>query len=196
MHDLLREIKPDLIVLARYMRILPEYICAEFSGRLINIHHSFLPSFLGANAYARAYEWGVKLIGATCHYATAELDAGPIIDQEVIRVSTSTHLRISCDSAATVSGSHLHGVFDGIWPIAYWSMAIEPSCSETSCDTISCDKHRPGNASRNARHRATIAPCLVRGTELVSDDFPVFHWRHDTGFQLACARHQQDTKKC
>ena len=72
-------------------------------------------------------------------------------------------------------------------------MAIEPSCSETSCDTISCDKHRPGNASRNARHRATIAPCLVRGTELVSDDFPVFHWRHDTGFQLACARHQQDT---
>jgi len=86
MHDLFREIKPDLIVLARYMRILPEYICAEFSGRLINIHHSFLPSFVGANAYERAYERGVKLIGATCHYATAELDAGPIIDQEVIRV--------------------------------------------------------------------------------------------------------------
>jgi len=74
--DLFREINPDLIVLARYMRILPEYICAGFSGRLINIHHSFLPSFVGANAYARAYERGVKLIGATCHYATAELDAG------------------------------------------------------------------------------------------------------------------------
>jgi formyltetrahydrofolate deformylase len=86
MHDLFREIEPDLIVLARYMRILPEYICAEFSGRIINIHHSFLPSFVGANAYARAYERGVKLIGATCHYATADLDAGPIIDQEVIRV--------------------------------------------------------------------------------------------------------------
>ena len=86
MHDLFREVKPDLIVLARYMRILPEYICSEFSGRLINIHHSFLPSFVGANAYVRAYERGVKLIGATCHYATAELDAGPIIDQEVIRV--------------------------------------------------------------------------------------------------------------
>lgn len=86
MHDLFREIDPDLIVLARYMRILPDYFCSEFSGRLINIHHSFLPSFVGANAYARAYERGVKLIGATCHYATAELDAGPIIDQEVVRV--------------------------------------------------------------------------------------------------------------
>ena len=86
MHDLFRAVKPDLIVLARYMRILPDYICSEFSGQLINIHHSFLPSFVGANAYARAYERGVKLIGATCHYATAELDAGPIIDQEVIRV--------------------------------------------------------------------------------------------------------------
>src|SRR5438270_824754 len=84
--DLFRDIKPDLVILARYMRILPEHICAEFSGRLINIHHSFLPSFAGANAYSRAYERGVKLIGATCHYATAELDAGPIIDQEVIRV--------------------------------------------------------------------------------------------------------------
>src|SRR5258707_12807031 len=68
------------------MRILTEYICAEFSGRLINIHHSFLPSFVGANPYQRAYERGVKLIGATCHYATGDLDAGPIIDQEVIRV--------------------------------------------------------------------------------------------------------------
>lgn len=84
--SVLREIKPDLVVLARYMRILPEDICAEFAGRLINIHHSFLPSFAGANAYALAYDRGVKLIGATCHYATAELDAGPIIDQEVIRV--------------------------------------------------------------------------------------------------------------
>lgn len=84
--ELLRRLQPDLIVLARYMQIIPEQICREFSGKIINIHHSFLPSFVGANPYQRAYERGVKLIGATCHYATAELDAGPIIDQEVIRV--------------------------------------------------------------------------------------------------------------
>ncbi len=72
----LREIQPDVIVLARYMQILPAEICREFPGKIINIHHSFLPSFVGANPYQRAYERGVKLIGATCHYATAELDAG------------------------------------------------------------------------------------------------------------------------
>jgi formyltetrahydrofolate deformylase len=76
----------DLIVLARYMQIVPAALCEEFHGRILNIHHSFLPSFVGANPYQRAYERGVKLIGATCHYATAELDAGPIVDQEVIRV--------------------------------------------------------------------------------------------------------------
>lgn len=81
-----REAQPDLIVLARYMQIIPAEICAEFHGRIMNIHHSFLPSFVGANPYQRAWERGVKLIGATCHYATAELDAGPIIDQEVMRV--------------------------------------------------------------------------------------------------------------
>ncbi len=76
----------ELIVLARYMQIIPSGLCAEFHGRIINIHHSFLPSFTGANPYERAYERGVKLIGATCHYATEVLDDGPIIDQEVIRV--------------------------------------------------------------------------------------------------------------
>lgn len=86
MRDLLREMQPHLVVLARYMQILPPDLCAEFHGKIVNIHHSFLPSFVGANPYQRAYERGVKLIGATCHYATAELDAGPIIDQEVIRV--------------------------------------------------------------------------------------------------------------
>jgi formyltetrahydrofolate deformylase len=86
MTERLREERADLIVLARYMQIVPEAVCEEFRGRIVNIHHSFLPSFVGANPYQRAYERGVKLIGATCHYATAELDAGPIIDQEVIRV--------------------------------------------------------------------------------------------------------------
>ncbi len=82
----LRFLQPDLVVLARYMQILPPELCEEFAGKMINIHHSFLPSFVGANPYHRAWQRGVKLIGATCHYATAELDAGPIIDQEVIRV--------------------------------------------------------------------------------------------------------------
>jgi formyltetrahydrofolate deformylase len=82
----LDEIQPDLIVLARYMQILPAEVCQRYPGKILNINHSFLPSFSGANAYQRAYERGVKLIGATCHYATAELDAGPIVDQEVIRV--------------------------------------------------------------------------------------------------------------
>jgi formyltetrahydrofolate deformylase len=81
-----RFVQPDLVVLARYMQIVPPDLCAEFAGRIINIHHSFLPSFVGANPYQRAWQRGVKLIGATCHYVTPELDAGPIIDQEVIRV--------------------------------------------------------------------------------------------------------------
>ena len=68
------------------MQVVPAALCAEFHGKILNIHHSFLPSFVGANPYQRAYERGVKLIGATCHYATAELDAGPIIDQEVTRI--------------------------------------------------------------------------------------------------------------
>ena len=84
--EIFRFVQPDLIVLARYMQVLPAELCTEFAGRIINIHHSFLPSFVGANPYQRAWQRGVKLIGATCHYATPELDAGPIIDQEVIRV--------------------------------------------------------------------------------------------------------------
>jgi formyltetrahydrofolate deformylase len=77
----------DLIVLARYMQILSEDMCAALSGRCINIHHSFLPSFKGAKPYHRAYERGVKLIGATAHYVTTDLDEGPIIEQDVRRVT-------------------------------------------------------------------------------------------------------------
>jgi formyltetrahydrofolate deformylase len=76
----------EMIVLARFMQILPGWFCERFAGRIINIHHSFLPAFAGADPYRRAFERGVKLIGATCHYATEELDAGPIIEQEVVRV--------------------------------------------------------------------------------------------------------------
>jgi formyltetrahydrofolate deformylase len=76
----------DLVVLARYMQIVSADFCSRFPERLINIHHSFLPAFVGANPYQAAHDRGVKLIGATAHYVTAELDAGPIIEQEVARV--------------------------------------------------------------------------------------------------------------
>jgi len=79
----------DLVVLARYMQILPSKLCEQYSGRVINIHHSFLPSFAGAKPYHQAFDRGVKLIGATCHYVTQDLDEGPIIDQDVMRVSHS-----------------------------------------------------------------------------------------------------------
>jgi formyltetrahydrofolate deformylase len=79
----------DLVVLARYMQILSPEFCAALSGRAINIHHSFLPSFKGAKPYAQAHQRGVKLIGATAHYVTADLDEGPIIEQGVERVDHS-----------------------------------------------------------------------------------------------------------
>lgn len=85
--QLIAEHKAEAIILARYMQILPSDVCDEYEGRIINIHHSFLPSFAGAKPYHQAAERGVKLIGATCHYVTQELDAGPIIDQDVIRIS-------------------------------------------------------------------------------------------------------------
>jgi len=77
----------ELVVLARYMQILSDSLCEKMEGRVINIHHSFLPSFKGAKPYHQAYARGVKLIGATAHYVTADLDEGPIIDQEVTHVS-------------------------------------------------------------------------------------------------------------
>jgi len=83
---LLAEFDIDLIVMARYMQILSEEFVTEFSGRIINIHHGFLPAFQGAKPYHQAYERGVKIIGATAHYATAELDEGPIIAQDVQHV--------------------------------------------------------------------------------------------------------------
>jgi len=86
---LLREADIDLIVLARYMQILTDDFLQSYEGDVINIHHSFLPAFMGSKPYHRAFERGVKLIGATAHYATAELDDGPIIEQDVVRCSHS-----------------------------------------------------------------------------------------------------------
>jgi formyltetrahydrofolate deformylase len=85
--NLLEQNHIDLIVLARYMQILSEEFTEAYYGKVINIHHAFLPAFKGANPYKSAYERGVKMIGATAHYATAELDAGPIIEQDVLRVT-------------------------------------------------------------------------------------------------------------
>ena len=86
---LIDEVRADSIVLARYMQILSPELCAAYPSRILNIHHSFLPSFVGAKPYHQAYQRGVKLIGATCHYVTAELDQGPIIEQDVIRIDHS-----------------------------------------------------------------------------------------------------------
>jgi formyltetrahydrofolate deformylase len=83
--DLVAEERIDCVVLARYMQVLSRHLCQELSGRAINIHHSFLPSFKGAAPYTQAHARGVKLIGATAHYVTADLDEGPIIEQDVTR---------------------------------------------------------------------------------------------------------------
>jgi formyltetrahydrofolate deformylase len=104
----------ELVILARFMQILPEALCHEFAGKVINIHHSFLPAFVGANPYRRAFERGVKLIGATCHYATEDLDQGPIIEQEVSRVEhyhepdDLIRLGRDCERLALARGVRFH----------------------------------------------------------------------------------------
>ncbi|GAB3911385.1 formyltetrahydrofolate deformylase [Kibdelosporangium lantanae] len=91
--DIVAKHEPHAVVLARFMQVLPTELCAEWTGRALNIHHSFLPSFVGARPYHQAYQRGVKLVGATCHYVTAELDAGPIVEQDVIRVGHGDSVR-------------------------------------------------------------------------------------------------------
>ena len=97
---LLEEARVDLVVLARYMQVLGEGIVDAFAGRIINIHHSFLPAFAGARPYHQAHERGVKIIGATAHYVTPELDQGPIIEQDVAASATATPSTTSCAKAA------------------------------------------------------------------------------------------------
>ncbi|MDX0407085.1 formyltetrahydrofolate deformylase [Sinorhizobium medicae] len=107
----------ELIVLARYMQVLSDGMCRKMSGRIINIHHSFLPSFKGANPYKQAFERGVKLIGATSHYVTADLDEGPIIEQETVRVthaqSADDYVSLGRDVESQVLAraihAHIHG---------------------------------------------------------------------------------------
>jgi len=107
----------ELIVLARYMQILSDAMCQKMSGRIINIHHSFLPSFKGANPYKQAFERGVKLIGATSHYVTADLDEGPIIEQDTIRVthaqSAEDYVSLGRDVEAQVFARAIHAHVNG-----------------------------------------------------------------------------------
>jgi formyltetrahydrofolate deformylase len=111
---LLEEQEVQLVVLARFMQIMPEWMCRKYQGKMINIHHSFLPAFIGANPYRQAYERGVKLIGATCHYVTSELDAGPIIEQQVERVHHHhtvldlVRLGRDCERSALAKGIRYH----------------------------------------------------------------------------------------
>ncbi|MDO5604737.1 MAG: formyltetrahydrofolate deformylase [Paracoccus sp. (in: a-proteobacteria)] len=110
--DIIHETGTELVVLARYMQVLSDRMCAEMSGRIINIHHSFLPSFKGANPYKQAYERGVKLIGATAHYVTADLDEGPIIEQDTVRVthaqSPADYVSLGRDVEAQVLARAIH----------------------------------------------------------------------------------------
>ncbi|MGE7368409.1 formyltetrahydrofolate deformylase [Neorhizobium sp. NPDC001467] len=102
----------ELVVLARYMQVLSDALCQKMSGRIINIHHSFLPSFKGANPYKQAYQRGVKLIGATAHYVTADLDEGPIIEQDTVRVthaqSPEDYVSLGRDVEAQVLARAIH----------------------------------------------------------------------------------------
>jgi formyltetrahydrofolate deformylase len=102
----------ELVVLARYMQVLSEAFCHRMSGRIINIHHSFLPSFKGANPYKQAYERGVKLIGATAHYVTSDLDEGPIIEQDTVRIthaqSPEDYVSLGRDVEAAVLSRAIH----------------------------------------------------------------------------------------
>lgn len=110
--DIVHGTGTELVVLARYMQILSDEMCRAMSGRIINIHHSFLPSFKGANPYKQAFERGVKLIGATAHYVTADLDEGPIIEQDVARIthaqSSDDYVSIGRDVEAQVLARAVH----------------------------------------------------------------------------------------
>jgi formyltetrahydrofolate deformylase len=120
LRSLIEEEGAELVVLARYMQVLSDELCRKLEGRAINIHHSFLPSFRGAKPYHQAHERGVKLIGATAHYVTAELDEGPIIEQEVARVDYKMRVDdlaalgrdVECQALARAVKYHLeHRVF-------------------------------------------------------------------------------------
>ncbi|MBO0344216.1 formyltetrahydrofolate deformylase [Roseibium limicola] len=110
--QIIEETGAELVVLARYMQVLSDEMCQKMTGRIINIHHSFLPSFKGANPYKQAYERGVKLIGATAHYVTTDLDEGPIIEQDTVRIthaqSPEDYVSLGRDVEAQVLSRAVH----------------------------------------------------------------------------------------
>ncbi|PKR53899.1 formyltetrahydrofolate deformylase [Thalassospira marina] len=110
--EIVEDSEAELIVLARYMQILSDQVCKKMEGRVINIHHSFLPSFKGANPYKQAFVRGVKLIGATAHYVTADLDEGPIIEQDIVRIthaqSPEDYVSLGRDIEAQVLARAIH----------------------------------------------------------------------------------------
>ncbi len=110
--SIVKQTGTELIVLARYMQVLSDELCQVMSGKIINIHHSFLPSFKGANPYKQAHERGVKLIGATAHYVTADLDEGPIIEQDTARIthaqSAEDYVSIGRDVESQVLARAIH----------------------------------------------------------------------------------------
>lgn len=105
--ELVQEHKIDLVVLARYMQVLSPRLCEVMSGRIINIHHSFLPSFKGAKPYHQAYDRGVKIVGATAHFVTSDLDEGPIIEQDVVRVNHAMSPKELTHAGSTVESNVL-----------------------------------------------------------------------------------------
>lgn len=114
---IVREAGAELIVLARYMQILSDEMCQQMSGRIINIHHSFLPSFKGGSPYKQAFERGVKLIGATSHFVTADLDEGPIIEQDIVRIthaqSPEDYVSLGRDVESQVLSRAIHAYVHG-----------------------------------------------------------------------------------
>lgn len=105
--ELVQEHQVDLVVLARYMQVLSPRLCEAMSGRIINIHHSFLPSFKGAKPYHQAYDRGVKIVGATAHFVTSDLDEGPIIEQDVVRVNHAMNPKELTHAGSTVESNVL-----------------------------------------------------------------------------------------
>ncbi|MBB4403062.1 MULTISPECIES: formyltetrahydrofolate deformylase [Rhizobium/Agrobacterium group] len=131
----------ELIVLARYMQVLSDAICKKMSGRIINIHHSFLPSFKGANPYKQAYERGVKLIGATAHYVTEDLDEGPIIEQDVARIthaqSADDYVSIGRDVESQVLARALHAhIHRRVFPNGNKTVVFPPSPGSYKSDRM------------------------------------------------------------
>ncbi|WP_260955738.1 formyltetrahydrofolate deformylase [Pseudomonas citri] len=114
---IVRETGAELIVLARYMQILSDEMCRQMSGRIINIHHSFLPSFKGGSPYKQAFDRGVKLIGATSHFVTADLDEGPIIEQDIVRIthaqSAEDYVSLGRDVESQVLSRAIHAYVHG-----------------------------------------------------------------------------------